>query len=197
MTVVVGYADGETVWIGADSIGVRRGYATNPLGCKAFVKFTPVSNTPVVFGYSGSFRLGQLLWAAPSVPDVNDGEDEMLWAVTTFIPWLRQLCTDNNVNPGSNTNDIGEVFFLFGINGRLFHVQSDLAVLEYEKYAIGAGEEFAIGAMHALSKFEISPEEMIEAAIDAASEYCAYVQGPVVVVSTDVEPDVQFIALSE
>jgi ATP-dependent protease HslVU (ClpYQ) peptidase subunit len=73
--------------------------------------------------------------------------------------------------------------FLVGYRGRLFEIQSDYQVAEttYGFAATGCGEDYLLGAMHALAAEK--PEQRILRALAAAEEFSAGVRGPFIVKS--------------
>ena len=68
--------------------------------------------------------------------------------------------------------------FLIATKKRIFFVSSNMCVTEFLKfYAIGAGRDYAIGAMHVLYDQEKSAEEIARLAIEAAISNNVYCGG--------------------
>lgn len=119
-------------------------------------------NGAYVIGFTGSFRVGQLLqYEIKMPPPVGDVLGHL---VGSFIPQLKAAA-------GKETDEI-----LIGHAGRLFKVSSDYSVAEYTNYAAaGGGEPYALGRMHgALGP----PDTRITAALKAAEEHCPAVRAP-------------------
>jgi ATP-dependent HslUV protease, peptidase subunit HslV len=74
--------------------------------------------------------------------------------------------------------------FLVVNRGGIYHVASDMSVTRFEKYyAIGAGNDFAMGALHALyDDKRYDAEELAKRAVDTASTFKMYCGGAVDVV---------------
>lgn len=68
--------------------------------------------------------------------------------------------------------------FLIATKKRIFFVSSNMCVTEFLKfYAIGAGRDYAIGAMHVLYGQDKSAEEIARSAIEAAISNNVYCGG--------------------
>ena len=68
--------------------------------------------------------------------------------------------------------------FLIATKKRIFFVSSNMCVTEFRKfYAIGAGRDYAIGAIHVLYDQEKSAEEIARLAIEAAISNNVYCGG--------------------
>jgi ATP-dependent protease HslVU (ClpYQ) peptidase subunit len=169
VTCIVGIADGEKVWIGGDSAGVA-GYAvTVRADTKVF------TNGPMVFGFTSSFRMGQLLRHSLSVPKHFEGDVDK-WLCTDFINAVRQCLKDGGYATTKDGADRGGCF-LFGYRGRLYQVDSDFQVAEpVDQYAaVGCGQEYAHGCLHDSVD---TPTNRIQRALEAAEHFSAGVSGP-------------------
>lgn len=202
MTVIVGHTDGEIVTLAGDAIGVSgysKSVAARP---KVFKKTVQTTGQSIVFGYCGSFRFGQLLEFKFVVPPLGEDDDPYEWAVCELVPSIQRLCEDGGLKP-SKDNNIFEVNILVGVGGRLFSVESDLQVGEWEDsfYAIGMGEDYARGSMFSTESSDLSVEDRLTMAVEAAARFCTGVCLPVSIVSTqdDVsfEPECPVVVLAE
>lgn len=88
MTCIVGIADGEKVWIGGDSQGTAGLSMTVRADTKVF------TNGPMVFGFTSSFRMGQLLRHKLSIPKHYEGDVDK-WLCVDFIDAVRQCFKDS------------------------------------------------------------------------------------------------------
>ncbi|MBZ9973481.1 hypothetical protein LB517_28020 [Mesorhizobium sp. BR1-1-12] len=121
-------------------------------------------NGAYVIGFTGSFRVGQLLQYA-TLPDVEG--DVLAHLVNAVVPLLIKLA-------GKETDEL-----LIGCAGRLFKVSSDYSVAEYASYAAaGTGEPYALGKLHGSLG---APEQRVVAALEAAQAHCSGVRAPFVV----------------
>jgi ATP-dependent protease HslVU (ClpYQ) peptidase subunit len=144
MTCIVGLVDKKNVYIGGDSASVA-GWTSR------ITKLPKVFRRgPFLIGYTTSFRMGQLLQHALTVPSQGAERDDMRFMVTTFVECVRALLKDKGVaKVESNAESGGQ--FLVGYRGRLYSVQQDFQVNEMADGfdAVGSGSEYALGALAA------------------------------------------------
>ena len=170
MTCIVGVVDNNDVWIGGDSASSD--------GWNIFIRSDEkvFRNGPALFGFTSSFRMGQLLRYSLKFPDRGrQGVDRFM--STTFVDSVRECLKDGGFQSTENGVDEGGVF-LVGYAGRLFEIQSDyqVAVVRNGIYAIGCGAQYAFGALYVLPS--ISPKDRIKKALSAASFYSKGVSPP-------------------
>lgn len=180
MTCIVGITDGKTVTIGGDTAGsTRSGFITRRSDGKVWEK------DGWVFGFTTSYRMGQLLRYKFVPPLKAASADVYTHMVTTFIDALRQAYKDGGYAHIENSVESGG-HFLVGHEGRLFKVESDFQVGEsLHKYdATGSGEEFALGAFHATEGTKLNHHDRCERALLAAQEFNSFVREPFEFVST-------------
>lgn len=171
MTCIVGIAHDGVVTLGADSAGTSGYDRTIRKDRKVF------TNGQLIFGFTSSFRMGQLLEFHLSPPPINEGQEAYNYAVKSLIPAIRLTLSDGGWAGKNNGRDEGGVF-LVGFRGRLFRIDSDFQVGESIAgvESVGCGEAYALGAMHALREAE--PMVRLQAGLDAAALFSAGVAGP-------------------
>jgi len=171
MTCIAGVVHNGKVYIGGDSAG-SFGHSLNVRADRKVFK-----SGEFLYGFCGSFRMGQLLQHSLKVPDRNPDRDPHEYMVTDFINAVRECLKaggyaekHDDVETGGN--------FLVGYSGRLFQVESDYQVGEaFDGWdASGSGFEVALGALYATRK--LPPRKRIETALEAAERYGAYVRRP-------------------
>ncbi|MFR0354154.1 hypothetical protein [Streptomyces sediminimaris] len=171
MTVIVGLVHRKRVHLAGDSAGVSGYQLTIRRDPKVF------TNGPYVFGFTTSFRMGQLLHHAFNAPHPEG--DLAKFMATKFIDAVRTcLKAGGFARKDSEQEEAGT--FLVGTHGRLFAVHSDYQVGEpADQYAaVGCGDEFALGALHATAHLNLKPRERLTAALRAADHHSAGVAGP-------------------
>lgn len=163
MTCLAALIHGGKVFIGGDSAASVGDAIETRLNRKVF------RNGAYVVGFTGSFRVGQLLQYA-TLPAVEG--DAMAHIINAVVPVLQKLA-------GKETDEL-----LIGVadtrkTGRLFKISSDYSVAEYASYAAaGQGEPYALGKLHGSLG---APEQRVVAALAAAEAHCGAVRAPFVV----------------
>ncbi|TJW14425.1 MAG: hypothetical protein E5W82_10640 [Mesorhizobium sp.] len=156
MTCIVGLVDNGKVYIGGDSAAITGDSIEIRANRKVF------RNGPYVIGFTGSYRVGQMLEYA-SLPKLTC-KDVMAHLVLNVVDKLKEI----------SGKDIDEL--LIGHGGRLFKVSSDYSVAEYASYAAaGVGGQYALGNFHGGVG---APELRVQAALEAAQTHCAGVRAP-------------------
>ncbi len=171
MTCIVGVAHAGMVILGADSAGTG-GYDQRIRRDRKVFK-----NGELIFGFTSSFRMGQLLQFALSPPLISEGQEPYDYAVKALIPAIRDTLKAGGYAKMDNGRESGGVF-LVGFRGHLFTVYDDYQVGEDlgALAAVGCGDAYALGAMHALP--DADPMVRLQAGLDAAATFSAGVSGP-------------------
>lgn len=171
MTCIAAVAEAGVVWMAADSAGV----AGLALTVRRDPKIYRVAD--FLFGFTSSFRMGQLLGYKFSPPQHHAEWDIERYMTTVFVDALRQTLKDGGfARNDSGVEQAGE--FLVGYRGRIFRVCSDYQVGEnVDPFdAVGCGADLALGALHATR--EKSPAERVLMALEAAEAFSAGVRRP-------------------
>jgi len=173
MTAIVGLAENGKVWMGGDAAGVGGLQLDLRSDAKVFV------NGEFIFGYTTSFRMGQLLEHDFHPPTPLEGEVGMTYMVRRFIPAVKACFKAGEFS----TTENGQAFggrFLVGYRGVLYLIQSDFQVAKViQNYAAcGCGDELALGSLFSTSKTKMKPKERLLLALEAAQQFSAGVRGP-------------------
>jgi ATP-dependent protease HslVU (ClpYQ) peptidase subunit len=171
MTCIVAIKDGDSVFMGADSAGVS-GYF---IQSRTDPKIYKVGE--FMFGFTSSFRMGQLLGHAFNEPEHDDGVTVEKFMATTFIDAVRTCLKNGGYAKKDNEVEIGGNF-LVAYKGRLFNVDSDYQVGESRLGfdAVGCGAEIALGSLFSTAKKH--PKKRIQIALEAAEQFSCGVRGP-------------------
>jgi ATP-dependent protease HslVU (ClpYQ) peptidase subunit len=177
MTCIIGLENGGVVWMGGDSAGtagnmhqrVRRDK-------KVFVR------GEFLFGFCGSFRMGQLLKHKLVLPEKQQGGNDVSYMVNEFVTSVRNCLEEENKN--LSDEDKLTPYFLVGYRGKLYNIQPDYQVAQAEDgfEAVGSGADIAIGAMHA-SKSVKNCKKRITQALEASARNNAAVRPPYTILS--------------
>lgn len=172
MTCIVGYADGKRVWMGGDSAGADGSWnLTVRADHKVF------RNGEFLFGFTSSFRMGQLLRYKFEPPLRRPETDLERYMVAEFIEGVRSCLKQGGYTQTKESREEGGEF-LVGHAGRLFKICGDfqLEISTHPFAACGCGEPYALGALFD-SPYE-DPAQKVAHALRAAEQFSAGVRGP-------------------
>jgi len=177
MTCIVGLVHDGKVLIGGDSAGVGGLDLQLRADQKVWAK------DGYAFGFTTSFRMGQLLRYSLHLPKRHPDTDLMQYMVTEFIEAVRKCLKEGGFATKKEDAETGGTF-LVGTAGRLFRIDSDYQVGEMTGAfdACGCGESYAKGVL--FSNHHLSPNDRVLQALSAAEAMSAGVRGPFHIVST-------------
>ena len=178
MTCIIGLEHEGSIYIGGDSAGVEE--SSLGICTRSDEKVFANDAEDMIFGFAGSFRIGQLLRYALIAPSQKVGQDDMAYLVTDFIDAVRTMQKDKGSMKKENELEEHSAAFVIGFNKKLYVVEADFQVGQpYDNYtAVGCGADIALGAMFATKDLEMDPEERIQLALSASAEYSTGVRGP-------------------
>jgi ATP-dependent protease HslVU (ClpYQ) peptidase subunit len=178
MTCIVGLVEDGLIYMAGDSAAVAsssydRYKRKDP---KVFI------NGSFIFGYTGSFRMGQLLRFSFRPPSLPSGMDIYEYMCTSFVDEIRKCFKDGGFMKIENSVEESEAAFLVGYKGRLFFVDSDLHIGEpiFNYDACGCGKYYALGSLYASQDID-PPQTRLMIALSAAQEFCGGVSEPFVI----------------
>lgn len=180
MTCIVGVVQNGEVFIGGDSAGTNSSYDQSiRTDEKVFKK------GDMVFGFTTSFRMGQILRYCFKIPDHDPRIDDYEYLCSTFIDELMKCFKEKWYNGIKEKDDSGGTFIV-GYKGNLYKIYSDFQVEKtIDKYsACGCGEPYAFGALKATESIDEDPFSKIQKALEVAEYFSAGVKGPFNFVST-------------
>lgn len=165
--------------IGGDSAGVAGYSLTVRADEKVFV------TGEFVFGFTSSFRMGQLLRYKLTPPPFLEATELDKYMATAFIDSVRQVFRDGGWMEYNDGVQRGGTF-LVGVRGCLYTIASDFqigrSVAGYN--AVGCGDDLAMGALYATRSIS-SARKRAQTALEAAAEFSAGVVGPFNFVETE------------
>jgi hypothetical protein len=171
MTAIAGFCHDGKVWIGGDSAGVAGSDLTVRSDPKVF------RNAEFLFGFTSSFRMGQLLRYSLAPPKPVTGQDVYEFMVITFVNAVRECLKAGGYATKDKEAESGGCF-LVGYQGRLFSIESDYQVGESQDgyAAAGCGDQIICGALFATQGME--PMQRMNLALAAAERHSSGVRGP-------------------
>ncbi|WP_299831610.1 hypothetical protein [uncultured Metabacillus sp.] len=191
MTCIVGLVYDGITYIGGDSLG-SNGHSKVIRRDKKVFKLKDTPNA--ILGYTSSFRMGQLLMYATGLIDNRDEPNiDHEYLVTRFIPNVTSLFERGGYSRNNSGEKIGGEFLL-GYTDKLYKISSDFQVGEsFDNYsACGCGEDFALGSLHSTEGTNLTPEERILKALQAASQFSTGVAPPYYILNTNNDKVVEF-----
>lgn len=177
MTCIVAYKSENTIYMGGDSAGVISDNISYRADEKVFI------NGPMLFGFTDSFRMGQILRYHLKVPHHPIEKDDLNYLCTNFIDAVVETLDRKGYGNVSNGRKSGGTF-LIGYHGNIYTIYSDYQVaLTNEAYAaIGCGANYAKGCLYMNSGWDaIQPYDKVIYALGAANYHSAWVSQPYVV----------------
>lgn len=173
MTCIVGWVEKDRVLMGGDRAGSNNSITHNVLHPKVFRK------KQFVFGYTSSFRFGQLIEHTLDVGGVDPELDPHEFLVETLIPRLRQILKDAGYAKIENNEESGGSV-LVAYKKRLFQIQDDFSVLEHQDGydAVGSGSYFAIGSLYTSRQQGTPADQAVKLALQAAARHNPFVREP-------------------
>lgn len=181
MTCIVGIRTGTGVLLGSDSLGCTGNAALVRTDPKVFLL-----GARVAVGFAGSYRVGQVLQHHVKVADPFVGDSIRGWAITKFVPALRQRLKDTGAMRRFKDEQERGADLLLAAYGRLLRVNEDFQVVESDHgfAACGSGEAWALGALYATDGADVEggARGRLEIALEAAEEFSTEVRGPFVFV---------------
>lgn len=177
MTCIVGLVNDGCVYMAGDSAGVADTRCTIRNDPKIFKK------DGMLYGFSGSFRFGQIVRYEFKLPKKPASKTEHEFLCTTFANKLRALLERRGaLSDFEGTDDTGDGNLLIGWHGKLYKLDRDFQIGEsadgYD--AIGSGDDVAKGAVFALRGGPMAPKEVLTKALEAATYHCTTVRPPYV-----------------
>ena len=184
MTCIVGLEHNGDVYIGGDSAGVRPDLSVVIRADeKVFVR------GDMIFGFCGSYRVGQILRYSFNPPPQIVGQDDYAYLCSTWVDSLIECLKSKGcavIREGElEVTSNGD--FLIGFNGSLYEVQDNFQISRVAApyVSCGCASYYALGAMAMIIDDDIAPEEKITKALEVAEMFSAGVRSPFVIERLD------------
>jgi len=182
MTCIVGLEYAGKVFLGGDIQGTGYNNKIVHTQPKVFHKKN------VIFGFTSSYRFGQILEHDLPDPVVPEDVNEIYrWLITVLVPSMKSTLEDHDYKTGGQC--------LIGVRDQLWDLQTDYSVLRsvLGYSSCGSGSEYALGSLTtSLSKIQVNPgtapysqqEKAIREAIKVASIFSPSVGAESTIIST-------------
>jgi hypothetical protein len=137
-----------------------------------------------LFGYCGSYRIGQILRHCVELPKIPEDPEEPFdmerFLVRELLPPIRQAVTAEGA-AGAGRAILGDkTAILLGCRRQIWRLGTNLTVNRETPFAaIGSGRSRAYGALHALHAAGFGPlQQRVELALQATAAFTANVRPP-------------------
>lgn len=160
MSVVAVRVNKDKIEMACDSILVG-GWSKVPNANEKFVKMQKINDT--IIGGVGNAEESSLLFHFMKTHILDEvNEMAIIDYFIEFKKWKSELCGDNSVNNA----------YILASKGKVYFIQKSLVIPINDYYAIGAGEDYANGALY-------MGASVIEA-VKASCVLCAMVCEPII-----------------
>jgi hypothetical protein len=180
MTCIVGLLDKGIIYIGGDNA------ATNPNDMvqrnrgddKVFKRSGVGLRGDMIFGFTSSYRMGQLLKYKLEIPKHKDSISVDKYINVDFIDAVRETFINEGFATKVDNADFGGEF-IFGYMGHLFEIDADFQVICNKDgfTSVGCGYQFALATMYNNSYLK-DPIKRINNALVTAEYFSSGVRGP-------------------
>lgn len=186
MTCIVALVENGIAYVAGDSLAVNVPNDFHNGGVSQTVRHEPkvFRKGPMLFGFNGSVRMGQLLRYEFEVPEYPEGMDKIKYLVSRFIPSLQGCLKSADFDREGLGGNILMVW-----EGKIFTIGNAWHVCDttdgYE--SIGKASEVAIGSLHTTAQLGLPPHERLVLALQAAQHHTCVVSVPFTFISSEME----------
>lgn len=172
MTCIVALKSNNRIYMGGDCAACGDTSIDHRLDPKVFI------NKDMLFGFTSSFRMGQILRYKLKIPK-NNKNDDFEYMCTDFIDSVIHSFEDFGYGKIESNQKFGGMFVI-GYNKNIYTVYSDYQVAKQssEYVSIGIGAPLANGSLYTTSFYDFDPIERIKLALSAAEYHNSNVTSP-------------------
>lgn len=176
MTCIVALEKDGIAYLGSDSF-LGGAYIRDQIDRPKFFK----KGERFYIAFAGGLRGAQIVEHELTFRKMRKNEDEEAYLVTEVSKKLKEQFVKSGANIKDDGNiDTHDSQFIVCISGKVFIIQEDYSIIRSRHgfTAIGAGQEFALGAMAVLQKQNLEPKKAINYALEVAANLSPQVCGP-------------------
>jgi ATP-dependent protease HslVU (ClpYQ) peptidase subunit len=162
MTCCVVYKEDNKIYLAGDKQGSNGNTKRRYKHPKVF------KNGKFHFGYTTSFRLGQLLEHHWEAPEKRPSQTEDTYIFVSVLNSIKRLFKEDDFDKDGNCGGT----FIMVYNNRMFVIYSDYQFVEIDDFAaIGCGEDEAEAVLYTLDMIDnnLNPEDKLKLAIEVSS----------------------------
>lgn len=175
MTCIIGIEYDGKVYIGGDSL-VTQGWDCGVVSGQKVFRLGDF-----LIGCSGSVRMQNAVQYQLDIRVQSDDETDEHYILTGLIETMRQRLKDNAISTNENGAEETDGALLVGYHGKLYEVGIDYSIMRFQRGydAIGAGGDFALGALTVLKESEVfQPIEALIQALTISGRFSNTVAAP-------------------
>lgn len=174
MTCIVGIEKEGCIVLGGDRA------ASTPMSVIESGRSKVFTKGPFVIGYSGSFRVGQVIEHLMGIPPHHPEATDLEYLVGGLIEHIRFCLKSSGVVDINNAVETSRGTMLIGYNGTLYEMDSDFQCLPKRYAAIGSGYLPALGVLHHITSNDENyvPQYTVKAALEAGAYFNPFVRPP-------------------
>lgn len=186
MTSIVALIQDGITYFAADSLVVSVPSDYHDGGVSQTVRNEPkvFKKQDMLFGYSGSVRMGQLLQYQLEIPEYASGTNKLKYLVSKFIPALQACLSDGDFGREGLGGNI-----LLSLEGELFTVGKGYAICNtadsYE--AIGKSSEVATGSLYTSTYLDLPPLKRLYLALKSTERHTCVVCAPFMYITSEMD----------
>lgn len=174
MTTIIAMRSGGGVILGSDSrVMICGAICQSTTHSKVYVRQSGAST--VTLAVAGSVRLSNLVRGCPIPATLGKAKDLHGWVIDEFVPAISAHLGAAGYPADADKEEAGSDEMLVVIGDRFWRVASDWSVFEPGDTftAIGSGECYVLGALHALAAAhpELPDRNKVAAALAAAAAF--------------------------
>ncbi len=166
MTCLLGIVEGNTMYLGADSVGANDHYKEVRRDSKIFRK------RDMLIACTHSFRMRDIIRYDFELPEHSEGMSVEKYMVTIFINKLREKLKECGHIKKDNDGDAG-CGLLIAYRGKILKIENDFQVGQskddYDAY--GSGTYCALCSLFTSSYYDIKPEERMRLAFESCRRF--------------------------
>ena len=180
--------------MGGDAAAVNEYHAVEIYSqSKVFERYSDNRKIKWLFGFAGSFRVGQVIKYKLLLPSLlkHPKKDIEEILVCSFVDTIRKCLKKAGALKENDGVDsmASDASILIGVTGQLIILDQEFQVIPLEKpYAsIGIGGDYAMGSLCSINQYaaNIDPVRRLVLALDASHTHNAGIQKPFTIITTE------------
>lgn len=174
MTCIVAIVEDGKIWMGCDSL-VSYGHIVSIIGTKI------VKKENIIMGFAGRVRDINLIKFGFEIPSKDEKINDYEYMATVFTTAIRKRLKEYGAIKIDDSEETGQAYILIGYNNRIYRMSYDFSATRVEDinfFALGSGQELALGSLHSTLDTKYTPEQRLKLALSAAEEFISSVRGP-------------------